>query len=99
MTYRVRYTEGARTDLLCLVDFLAGNDLAAATRAYHAIVRATTVLEEFPFTCRKAEPRNPFLREFVIPFGSTGYIALFEIEDRMVTILAVRHQREDDYFG
>jgi hypothetical protein len=34
----------------------------------------------------------------VIPFGKTGYVALFEIEPpRTVTILAVRHQREDDY--
>ena len=28
---------------------------------------------------------------------ASGYVALFEIEDsRTVTILAVRHQREDD---
>jgi plasmid stabilization system protein ParE len=34
----------------------------------------------------------------VIPFGAGGYVALFEIEaDNFVTILAVRHQREDDY--
>ncbi|NTU94105.1 MAG: type II toxin-antitoxin system RelE/ParE family toxin, partial [Chlorobiaceae bacterium] len=32
-------------------------------------------------------------------FGNSGYVALFEIqEERMVTILAVRHQREDDYY-
>jgi hypothetical protein len=41
---------------------------------------------------------NPLLRELVIPFGSAGYVALFEIESfSTVTILAVRHQREDDY--
>jgi hypothetical protein len=35
----------------------------------------------------------------VIPFGSAGYVALFEIEDdKHVSILAVRHQREDDYY-
>lgn len=32
------------------------------------------------------------------PFGDSGYVALFEIEPRHeVTVLAVRHQREDDY--
>jgi len=32
------------------------------------------------------------------PFGSAGYVALFEIEDQTtVTILAIRHQREEDY--
>jgi len=41
---------------------------------------------------------SPFLRELVIPFGGAGYVALFEVEDqRTVTVLAVRHQREDDY--
>jgi len=40
----------------------------------------------------------PFLRELIIPFGASGYVALFEIaEDQTVTILAVRHQRESDY--
>jgi hypothetical protein len=34
----------------------------------------------------------------VISFGSTGCVALFEIEDQStVTLLAIRHQREDDY--
>jgi mRNA-degrading endonuclease RelE of RelBE toxin-antitoxin system len=38
------------------------------------------------------------LRELVIPFGSSGYVMLFEIDDAStVIILAVRHQREDDY--
>ena len=41
---------------------------------------------------------NPFLRELLIPFGAAGIVLLFEIEDNeTVTILAVRHQREDDY--
>ena len=38
------------------------------------------------------------LRELIIPFGNSGYVALFEIETGgHVTILALRHQREDDY--
>jgi plasmid stabilization system protein ParE len=39
------------------------------------------------------------VRELVIPFGGAGYVALFEIDDKgSVTILAVRHQREDDFY-
>lgn len=50
------------------------------------------------FSYRKAIPGNPFLRELVIPFGATGCVALFEIDDgKTVSILAVRQQREDDY--
>ena len=54
-------------------------------------------LKASPFTCRKAG-RSPFLRELIIPFGRSGYVALFEIEDEStVAVVAVRHQLEDDY--
>lgn len=98
MSFRVRFTLEAKADLERLYGFLAEHDLVAAERALDVIDRAWTILEEFPFSCRKAEDSNPFIREIVIPFGSKGYVALFEIEDEQtVTVLAVRHQREEDY--
>lgn len=100
MNYKVRYTSGAREDLRRLFTFLAERDHPTATRARKTIAASMKLLEEFPFTCRKAEDDsgNAFLRELLIPFGSAGYIVLFEIEDQStVTILAARHQREDDY--
>ena len=98
MSYKVRYTAAAREDLLRLFDFLLEQDETAARRAREAIGKATELLRDFPFTCRKALPNNPFLRELIIPFGSAGYVALFEIEDeKTVTIVALRHQREDDF--
>lgn len=97
--YRVRLTPEAQDDLKSLQAFLIERDLVAAERAVDAIERAFGLLEHSPFSCRKAWPGNlPWLREIVIPFGSAGYVALFEIEDaRTVTILGVRHQREEDY--
>ena len=98
MAYRVRYTSTARDDLRRPYGFLLDKDLHAARRARDAILKAVDFLQDFRFTCRKADAANPFLRELVIPFGSGGYVALFEIEDpTTVTILAIRHQREDDY--
>ena len=42
--------------------------------------------------------RSPFLREWIVPFGRSGHVALFEIQDEAnVAVLAVRHQLEDDY--
>jgi ParE toxin of type II toxin-antitoxin system, parDE len=42
--------------------------------------------------------KNPRWRELLIPFGHSGYVALFEIDDdRTITVTAVRHQREEDY--
>lgn len=98
MTFRVRYTKGARDDLRRLYEHLLQRDGLTVRRARNKIAKGVDLLKEFPFTCRKASPDSPFLRELVISFGSTGYVLLFEIEDATtVTILAVRHQREDDY--
>jgi len=98
--FRVRLTSEAEEDLLRLSDFLLEQDIPTAERAEAAIAKAIEVLEVFPFSCRKASGGlgSPFLRELIIPFGGSGYVALFEIEGpRIVTILAVRHQREEDY--
>lgn len=98
MSYRIRFTKAARDDIRRLYTFLLDSDLEAARHARDAIMRAVEFLQHFPFACRKADAANPFLRELLIPFGSGGYVALFEIEDRStVTILAIRRQREDDY--
>ena len=97
MSFNVRYTATAREDLLRMYSFLLEQDIQTAKRARDAITKAVEFLCEFPFNCRKADD-SPFLRELIIPFGSAGYVALFEIEDQStVTILAIRHQREDDY--
>ena len=99
--FEVRFTPEAEADLLRLFDFLLAQDAAAAAgKARAAIAKAIELLEVFPFSCRKAlgGDGNPFLRELIIPFGGSGYVALFEIENRVtVTLLAVRHQREEDY--
>jgi plasmid stabilization system protein ParE len=98
VTFRVRYTKAARADLKRLYEHLLDRDVKAARRARIKIAKGAELLKEFPFTCRKAAPDSPFLRELVISFGGTGYVMLFEIQDAStVTILAIRHQREDDY--
>jgi plasmid stabilization system protein ParE len=95
MSYRVRYTRGAKDDL---ERFLLERDIATARRAREEIGKSTEFLRDFPFSCRKVDPDNPFIREILISFGESGYVALFEVEnDVFVTVLAVRHQREEDY--
>ncbi|MEA1922724.1 MAG: type II toxin-antitoxin system RelE/ParE family toxin [Pseudomonadota bacterium] len=98
MSYQVRYTRAAKEDLKRLYEFLLDHDLRAARKAREAIGKSMEFLKDFPFACRKTMSDNPFLREFLISFGQSGYVVLFEIENqKTVTILAVRHQREDDY--
>jgi len=96
--YNVRFTPEAQDDSLRLYDFLLEKDISAAESALEAIKGAIELLRFSPFSCRKALPDNSFLRELIIPFGAAGYVALFEIEPgNTVSILAVRHQREEDF--
>ena len=98
MTYLIRFTYRSRDDLKRLYLFLYRQDKDSAKHARDNIYKAIDTLRTFPFTCRKTQADSPFIRELVISFGANGYVALFEIEeDNIVTILAVRHQREDDY--
>lgn len=104
MSFRVRLTREAADDLERLFDFVIeremqrdGGDLALAERALQAIRDGIATLRSNPFTCRKAS-QSPFMRELVIGFGRSGYVALFEIVDaEQVVVCAVRHQLEDDY--
>jgi plasmid stabilization system protein ParE len=102
VSFSVRFTHHAESDLVRLYDFILQrdeNDWALAERALEAIKHAIRGLELSPFSYRKAAADNPFIRELVIPFGASGYVALFEIEDEQtVTVLALRHQLEDDYY-
>ncbi len=96
--HRLRFTPEAEDDLMRLYDFVVARDPALAERALSAIESGFKLLSLSPYSCRKAASAETVLRELLIPFGNTGYVALFEIEPpATVTILAVRHQREDDY--
>lgn len=97
--YRVRLTLEALDDLKRLQPFLIEKDPVAAARALDAIETSFRLLEYSPFSCRKAWPgERSLLRELLIPFGTAGYVVLFEIDGPShVSILAARHQREEDY--
>lgn len=102
VSFAVRYSASVRDDLARLYGYLLDRamtveDLDLAERVLGAITGAVESLKRSPFIYRKADD-DPLLREWLIPFGSSGYVALFEVEDAAtVTVLAVRHQLEDDH--
>ena len=104
MSFRVLLTREAEADLERLFDFVlerelarTGGNLELAEQAIVAIRAGVATLKTSPFTCRKVS-QSPFLRELIIPFGRSGYVALFDIVDPTdVVVSAVRHQLEDDY--
>ena len=104
MKYRVVFSQAADEDLEQLFDFALQRELDSETgdltipeKAVQAIKNGVAFLTSSPFACRKVGSSS-FIRELVIPFGHSGYVALFEIVDSNTVIIgAIRHQREDDY--
>jgi addiction module RelE/StbE family toxin len=91
------WTPQALADVQRLYRFLAPKDLNAARNAITEIRRSVKILAHQPESGRPVEEFPPSYREWPISFGSSGYVALYRIEDEKVTILAVRHQRETDW--
>ena len=103
MTAEVRFAESAQLDLLRLHEHLIRRaevieDLSLADRAVDEIeVACLAQLSRTPALFRRASG-SPTRRELVIPFGATGYVALYEIASpELVLVLAVRNQLEEDY--
>ncbi len=95
---QVIYSDNAIDDISRAFEFLAENDPYSASAAVSAIRNAIDVLAEHPLIGRSFEAP---LRELVISFGRSGYLALYRFrpERGEVRILAIRHQRELDYPG
>ena len=95
---RLVVTERAALGLERCRQFLATKNQQAARRAGQAIERQLTNLEVYPDIGRPL-PELPELRELLINFGDSGYVALYRYEKVIdaVYILAFRHQKEAGY--
>lgn len=95
---RLIVAEGAARGLERCRRFLAEKNPQASRRAAQAIGRQLTLLEANPRLGRPM-PDQPELRELIIGFGDSGYVALYrhEPEADAVYLLAFRHQKEAGY--
>ena len=95
---RIVITEGAATGLESCRHFLVDKNPLAAQRAAQAISRQLSLLENSPNIGRPLDS-IPELRELVIGFGDSGYVALYRFEEKINTVyvLAFRHQKEAGY--
>lgn len=95
---RVIVTEGAGQGLEHCRQFLATKNPLAVKRAGQIIERQFALLETTPDIGRPL-PELPALRELIINFGDSGYVALYRHEpaDDAIYVLAFRHQKEVGY--
>jgi len=93
---QIVYSARAIENLEHAFGFLLVENPTAALAAAEAIESAVNTLAAHPLLGGRVEED---LRELVISFGATGYIALyrFVVQDDTVRVLALRHQREIGY--
>lgn len=92
----VVYSRYAFADLERLADFLIKDAPQAAVTAIDEIRDGIEILERHPFVGRPCEEG---LRELLISYGKSGYVALYSYEQSqdVVLVLTIRHQREAGY--
>lgn len=94
---RLIWSPPALRDVQRVYRFLAINNIDAAKRAVRTIKEGVKVLALQPGIGRPADDMEPEYREWMIDFGNSGYIALYRYEHEVVTLLALRHQKETGY--
>ena len=87
----------ALADIQRLYRFLAIKDGDAARRAIKTLRAGVKILARQPEAGRPVPDMDPIFREWLINFGTSGYIALYRFDGETATILAVRHQKEAGY--
>jgi plasmid stabilization system protein ParE len=78
---------------------LASKAPEAARRAGQTIAQQFQLLERAPDIGRPLPEAPKLLRELVIQFGDSGYVALYrhDVQDGAIYVLAFKHQKEAGY--
>jgi plasmid stabilization system protein ParE len=94
------FDEGALADLERILAFLMERDPSSPLEHLDRIRSAVLVLDQHPNIGRPIGGGST-LRELIISEGRTGYVALYEYDqaDRIIRVVAVRHQRQAGYRG
>ena len=92
------FVEDALDDLDKILEFNFQVDTAAALDHIEKIRSAALMLDVHPEIGRRIRGHSS-LRELVISYGRSGYVALYEYSaaESLVRVVAVRHQHEAGY--
>ena len=94
---RLIWSPAALKDVQRVHLFLFEKNPVAAKEAVSVIREAVKIIAQHPEIGRPAEEMEPEYREWTIPFGGSGYLALYRFDGDTAVILALRHQREVGY--
>lgn len=91
---RLIWSPAALLDVQRAYRFLAGKNAGAASQAVKAIRAGVRIIARHPEIGRASEDLEPECREWPIGFGDSGYVVLYRQDGELVTVLALRHQKE-----
>ena len=91
---RLIWAPPALLDIQRAYRFLAAKNSEAASQAVKAIRAGVKIVARHPEIGRPAEDLEPECREWPISFGDSGYVVLYRYDGELVTVLALRHQKE-----
>jgi plasmid stabilization system protein ParE len=91
------WSPAALRDVNRLYRFLSDKNWPAAQQAIRTIRSSLNILVDNPEAGRPMDHMSPKFREWLIPFGGSGYIALYWFDGDQAVLLAIRHQREAGY--
>lgn len=94
---RLIWSPDALADIARMYRFLATKNTLAAREAVKTIRSNVKVLAQHPEIGRPSDEMDAEYRELPIPFGGSGYIALYHFDGDIALIVAVRHQLEVGY--
>jgi plasmid stabilization system protein ParE len=95
---RLVFSPRSLLDMERLTDFLLINDPLSASKTIHVLIGGLQLLKLHPLVGRVVERGY---RELLISRGRSGYVALYtyDVVSDTALILAIRHQREDDFYA
>jgi len=93
------FTQLAVEDLVRLRRFIAEHNPDSATRAANRIKSSAKLLSDQPLigrpvTAPTGEERKD-IRDFLLTFGSGGYILRYQVLKKQIRVLRIWHTRED----
>lgn len=94
---QVIFAPAAIRDLERLRAFLRDRNALAARRASAAIIKGVENLGAYPRLGRIVEDLPEIYRDWLIDFGDSGYLVRYRVDANRVTILRIRHQKEEGF--
>lgn len=94
---RLIWSPEALADVQRLYRFLAEKNPDAARRAAAAIRDGMQIVADHPDVGRPVDDMDPEFMEWPISFGTSGYVALYRLQQDVALVVAVKHQKEVGY--